>query len=295
MKDSGSSVNVVPKVSKTCASSVAGSAVSRSDTETQGYCTRFVYNKNVKPHVIEALLAKKFVKYDSKATEMPRVASRVVWPSRTIVSELSAQVQSPEGKVFDSKCEGATGKLTPVEVTHDLAAKVISSPGVSMDTITSNMTTEKVSTCCDHIAKVISLPGGDADAGAKVSNRPNDQGSVNADKANCTQDVPNNPNVIYDVKNQGVLDKFMNSILHVNQFSGIIPDVDIDIYHKWREQSEFNFGFVPLGDQKFPNNFTVNESQGLTPLEMHDIVRAANKPNYMEARLPVKSQLKVDA
>ena len=27
---------------------------------------------------------------------------------------------------------------------------------------------------------------------------------------------------------------------------------------------------------------------------MHDIVRAMNEPNYMEARLPVESQLKVD-
>ena len=118
---------------------------------------------------------------------------------------------------------------------------------------------------------------------------------MNSDKVNSTKAVPNNLNVIYDVKNQGVLDKFANSILHVNQFTGIIPDVDTEIYHKWRELSEFNFGFVPLGDQKLPDDLAKGSSEGLTPLEMHDIVRATNKPNYMEVRLCVESQLKVGA
>ena len=97
------------------------------------------------------------------------------------------------------------------------------------------------------------------------------------------------------MNNQGVLDKFVNSILHANQFSGIIPDVDTEIYHKWRDQSDFNFGFVPLGDQILPDTLKVNNSKYLNLLEMHENVKATNKPNYMEARLPVNSQLKVDA
>ena len=51
---------------------------------------------------------------------------------------------------------------------------------------------------------------------------------------------------------------------------------------------------MPLSDQKLPDDFTVGNSKGLTPLKVHDIVRATNKPNYLEARPPVKSQLKVD-
>ena len=152
-----------------------------------------------------------------------------------------------------------------------------------------------MSTCCDSRAKVISVPGGDVEGLAEVSSNPNERGCLNSEKVNPTQTVPSTPNDIYDMNNQGVLDKFVNSILHANQFSGIIPDVDIEIYHKWREQSKFDFGFVPLGDHKLPDDFTVGSSKGLTPLEMHDIVRPTNKPNYMEARLPVKSQLKVDA
>ena len=282
---------------KTCKTSVTGSANGKANTESKGYCTRFVYNKNVRPNVVDALLVKKFGKCDSKATETPRVISRVVLPSRKTAGELGVRVKSPVDKVFDNICEGTTGKLTPVEVTstHKWAAKVISPPGESVDNITGSVATDKVSTRCDTTAKVISVPRGDAEAGAKVSSNPNGRGSVNSDKANPTKVAINDLNAIYDVKNQGVLDKFVNSILHVNQFSGIIPDVDTEIYHKWREQSDFNFGFVPLGDQKLPDDLEKGSSEGLTPLEMHDIARATNKPNYMEARLPVDSQLKVDA
>ena len=127
-----------------------------------------------------------------------------------------------------------------------------------------------------------------------MSKTPTEWGGVNGDKVHATQTAPSNSQAIYDVNNQGVLDKFVNSIFHANQFIGIIPYVDTEIYHKWRDQSQFNFGFVPLGDQILPDNLKVNNSKGLNPLEMHEIVKATNKPNSMEARLPINSQLKVD-
>ena len=119
--------------------------------------------------------------------------------------------------------------------TPKWAAKVISSPGDSVDVCTGSVITEKVSTCCDSTAKVISILRGDAEGRAEVSSNPNEWGSVNSEKVNSTKTVPSTPNAIYDVNNQGVLDKFVNSILHANQFSGIIPNIDTEIYHKWRE------------------------------------------------------------
>ena len=175
-EDSGSNANVVSKCKKTCKTSVTGSANSKANTVSEGNCTRFVYNKNVKPDVVDALLVKKFGKCDSKATETPRVISRVVLPSRKTAGELGVQVKSPVDKVFDNKCEDATGKLTPVEVTstHKWAAKVISSPGGSVDKTTGSVTTDKASTPCVTTAKVVSVPRGDAEAGAKVSSNPNE-------------------------------------------------------------------------------------------------------------------------
>ena len=135
-------------------------------------------------------------------------------------------------------------------------------------------------------------------------------GGVKTAKTNPTPIEHDNFTPIYDVNNVGVINKFVNSILHVNQFNGIIPDVDIEIFHKWRRQSEFKFRFVTLGSQILPivesndsKGLTPleilpvvesNDSKGLTPLEMHSIIKATKKPNYMQARLPVNSQLKVD-
>ena len=140
-----------------------------------------------------------------------------------------------------------------------MAAKVRSSPGVNLDdALTGTIVTEKASTDSDVTAKVISAPTGDVEGRAEVSKTPTERGSGNSDKVNATKTATSNSQSIYDVNNQGVLDKFVNSILHANQFSGIIPDVGTEIYHKWRDQSDFNFCFVPLGDQILPDTLKVN-------------------------------------
>ena len=49
----------------------------------------------------------------------------------------------------------------------------------------------------------------------------------------------------------GIEDKFANSILHAGSFGRNVPNnIDTQIHHKWREQSQFNFGFVPIDEQK---------------------------------------------
>ena len=53
---------------------------------------------------------------------------------------------------------------------------------------------------------------------------------------------------IYDVNYAGVEEKFVNSIMHFNQFSDHIDIADSQshIFQLWREQSDFDFGFIPL-------------------------------------------------
>ena len=54
---------------------------------------------------------------------------------------------------------------------------------------------------------------------------------------------------IYDI-NAGVEEKFVNSIMHFNQFDDqmAFDGSECQILRKWREQSDFNFGFIPLGE-----------------------------------------------
>ena len=102
---------------------------------------------------------------------------------------------------------------------------------------------------------------------------------------------------LYDVNFTGVEDKFVNSIMHVHQFStsGDTGNMDSEIYNAWRRQSDFDFGFVPLSDQMLPNTSTLNEAKGTSPFEIHETIRSTNKPNFMQARIQVKSQLNIEA
>ena len=102
--------------------------------------------------------------------------------------------------------------------------------------------------------------------------------------------------LLYDVNHVGVEEKFVNSIMHHKQFGDQvhIGDNQCQIFQKWREQSDFDFGFIPLGEQLMPQNFEINVTDTDNLIEIHKIVKQTGKPNFMQARIPVKSQLNVE-
>ena len=55
---------------------------------------------------------------------------------------------------------------------------------------------------------------------------------------------------IYDINHAGVEEKFANSIIHSGQFidSMINNKKNCDIFQKWSGQSDFQFRFIPLGE-----------------------------------------------
>ena len=44
-----------------------------------------------------------------------------------------------------------------------------------------------------------------------------------------------------------------------------------------------------------PRIVTVNEAKGKSPIQIHEIVRSTSKPNFMQARIQIDSQLNVEA
>ena len=88
------------------------------------------------------------------------------------------------------------------------------------------------------------------------------------------------------VNYSGIEDKFVNSILHAKHSidTNKIPSVVTDIFHKWRRQSAFNFGYIPLGNQLMPVVDMINDSVNLNPLQMHYAVRRTNKPNLIASQ-----------
>ena len=67
---------------------------------------------------------------------------------------------------------------------------------------------------------------------------------------------------IYEANHAGVEEKFVNSIMHFNQFGDHIGDFQSQIFQKWREESDFDFGFIPLVERQMPNTLgTMSSTQ----------------------------------
>ena len=122
---------------------------------------------------------------------------------------------------------------------------------------------------------------------------------VNHDNANSALSdgaVPGGFLPLYDVNSVGVEEKFVNSIMHFKQFneSQFPLGVDSPIFKKWTEQSDFQFGFIPLGEQLMPDQVTCNTLFNESLLDAHYVVRQTGKPNFGGPCIPVMSQLNVD-
>ena len=60
-------------------------------------------------------------------------------------------------------------------------------------------------------------------------------------------------------------------------------------------QTYFDFGFVSLSDFIMPNGVKSTAKVNLSAFEMHELVKNSGRPNYLHCRLPVKSQLNIEA
>ena len=99
---------------------------------------------------------------------------------------------------------------------------------------------------------------------------------------------------VYDVNLAGIEDKFTSAIYNAGiQAMKCQEQNNCALFKQWQNQSDFQFGFIPLDEQIMPDTSVVNCSDGLSPFNIHALIRVTNKPNYIEARLPVKSQLNI--
>ena len=85
---------------------------------------------------------------------------------------------------------------------------------------------------------------------------------------------------------------FLNSIIFHDQKHAHVDTSECQAYMGWREQSDF--GFVPLTDRIVPLKNDTYHTQIQCPIETHRMVKRTGKPNFLEARIPVQSQLNGD-
>ena len=99
--------------------------------------------------------------------------------------------------------------------------------------------------------------------------------------------------LLFDIRNtEG--DKFINSIIFNDSKKHLAP-VECAAYDQWRVQSKMNFGFIPLTDPILPSTEIISDMKVSDPVALHEKVKSFNLPNYLGARIPVKSQMNIQA
>ena len=72
------------------------------------------------------------------------------------------------------------------------------------------------------------------------------------------------------------------------------PDSDSRVFNLWKQQTDFQFGFVPLGDMVMPYNSGHIADVIEDPILQHHLVRKTGIPNFLGVRLHAKYQLNID-
>ena len=98
---------------------------------------------------------------------------------------------------------------------------------------------------------------------------------------------------IFDIASD---DKYLNTLLSKQVIKRVLAngDMQCEVFKKWCDQTDFDFGFVLLSEFLLPDN----KQQGLgfeSPIEQHYALRRQGVPNFLGARSPVLSQLNVEA
>ena len=101
--------------------------------------------------------------------------------------------------------------------------------------------------------------------------------------------------LLYDRRVSDIEDKLINSILHDVGCKRSVVSQGSRIFKQWQQQSEFTFGFIPHGEQVMPDVVETVSPVGLSVFDIHALVKATGKHNYMSARIPVASQLNISA
>ena len=101
--------------------------------------------------------------------------------------------------------------------------------------------------------------------------------------------------LLYHRRLSGIEDKFINLIMHNVGEKNSHNTIATPIFKQWQEQSDFVFVFIPHSEQVMPDVVNIGSLMGLSVFQIHALVQATGKHNYIGVRIPVKSQLNVAA
>ena len=243
--------------------------------------TRVVYNSNVKKSQVLGLLARgnKVKTLINGISGQKLVSNRVTPPSSTI--QASSDSVHAGYKVSDhmnvavSVQNSTSGEVRQQEVANAEGAHNPVTP-ISLDIVNTDQCMNKQASGKVH--------------NVSIHNNNTNDGSVDPKVSSESQ-----YKLLFDINQQGTDDKFLMAVLNGKNERKIHTNVVSQYFSNWRAQTEFDFGFVPLGDFVMPDELTQVGDIIECPIEAHKYVKQSGKPNFLGCRVPVKSQLNVKA
>ena len=280
------------------------------NSNVKHYRTRFFYNSSVKPKVIEASLAR-------KSSDSITYVKNVVKTRNLNLGSIPKRYQNQNYSDIDSvvkngtQCNLSPPVVHPVALSSNRDNNVRDEQILGVEEAHADVKQGTVSglglnpNMTQHSDHNDPLGRGLNPSKQHAKNNVDQLIASDSDPENLVRvntACANDPQLtdqcmpIYDVNYAGVEGKFVNSIMHFNQFSDHIDIADSEshIFQLWHEQSDLDFGFIPLGEQQMPNTFDTNVIHTNNLIEIHEIVRKTKNPNFMQARIPVTSQLNVE-
>ena len=99
---------------------------------------------------------------------------------------------------------------------------------------------------------------------------------------------------LYDVNCNGS-DKYINTLLcrDAHKLATRRDTKECSVFEQWRQQTDFDFGFIPLSEFIMPVDNNVMSQVVECPIKQHLMINKTHVPNFLGARIPIQSQLNV--
>ena len=241
----------------------------KTSAKVEKYRTRFVINSSYKLCDVEAMMAMKKEKackwFHSSVTNQASVN-----PSQYSFAQDGGRQKKnvPQLSFCDDRLysEVAAGKASRKAITVPVVVNADHSKSIVP---------------CSDIKRVICSKKAEAD----IENRKNVENAAKVGSEKIK---------LYDIN--GLEDKYINSIL-IRPCHDIenVANCNAKSYKMWKIQTDFEFGFIPLGEFRLSDSTEVHVISDYCPIKAHNIVKSFHKPNYLGARLKVDSQLNLEA
>ena len=264
------------------------------------FSTRFIYNSHVNPATVEAAFARKKSKLTQKSSGI--VPSRIFWAGPSTVdnhvNDRNTVNVSNTCSQVQEKCSiqsmGRSGPKSLREYTGDSGSVVCGVErhlhGNTHDSLRDTST--NMDTLSDTYKHALSDTYKRGQGGV---HNTQDEVRTNVNAANDGHSTIHCIKPLYDVNYCGFDDKFTSEIICATvRHRKARGEIQTPIFDLWRDQVDFTFGFVPLEDQVMPTSNIPDSVFSGSLLQAHELVKATGKPNDLQARIPIQSQLNVE-